>query len=320
MAITISRFLQWKPNIFLYRKLGWRFTSSYLFFLGNLYFAVKQEERENIFRSVQEAFGADKSSADLQKRILQGILFHYFEKIFNAYESLPALSSFLRDHISASFLPKLDDALRQNKGVLFVTGHYGGIEYIPIFIAMHRYPLSVVFKCATSQLQNTLHRKAQDLGIQVIDPSAGNTVGAVLQALRANRIVFMECDEIEAWKPSHEEKMLFLGKQIGVDRTLNLLHKRSGAEIVFGLLHRSDLSHYTFIIETYRDIVSQLETVPSSPAAALLRLLEHYILAHPEEWYQWKQHTSLETPSTTTRTAKARKMAPILKPSFRPAW
>jgi Kdo2-lipid IVA lauroyltransferase/acyltransferase len=320
MAITISRFLQWKPNVFLYRKLGWRFTSSYLFFLGSLYFALKQEEREKISRSLEEAFGLKKTTSDLEKRILQGILFHYFEKIYNAYEGLPGLTSFLRDHISAPSLHKLDDALKQNKGVLFVTGHYGGVEYIPIFIGMHQYPVSVVFKCATSQLQDTLHKKARDLGIRVIDPSQGKTIPSVLRDLRENRIVFIECDEIEAWKPSHEEKMLFLGRQIGVDRTLNLLRKRSGAEIVFGILHRSDLSRYSFIIETYQDILSHLGNVPSSPAAAVLKFLEHYIYAYPEEWYQWKVHESLETPPLPTKTAKAKGTIPLLKPSFRPAW
>ena len=323
MAITISRFLQWKPNVFLYRKLGWRFTSSYLFFLGGLYFALKQEDRERISRSVEEAFGVQKTPSDLKdlnKRILQGILCHYFEKIFNAYECLPVLTSFLRDHIRAPSLHKLDDALGKKRGVLFVTGHYGGVEYIPIFLSMHRYPVSAVFKCATTQLQDTLHKKALDLGIKVIDPSQGNTMGAVLQDLKENRVVFTECDEIEAWKPSQKEKMLFLGRQIGVDRTLNLLQKRSGAEIVFGILHRLDLSNYTFIIETYQDILSHLGTVPSSPAAAILKFLEHHICASPEEWYQWKRHSSLETPAGPTKSAKAKEPVPFLKPSLRPSY
>jgi len=318
MAITLSRFLQWKPNVFLYRKLGWNFTASYLRLLGNLYFALKEEERGKIRRSLEEALGLEKIPSDLESRVIQGILFHYFEKIHNAYEGLPELTSFLGDHISSPSLHKLDEALRRNKGVLLVTGHYGGIEYIPVFIAMHRYPLSVVFKCATTQLQETLHRRAEDLGIQVIDPSAGNTVGAVLQALKENRVVFIECDEIEEWNPSQREKMLFLGKQIHVDRTLNLLRKRSGAEMVFGLLHRSDLKQYTLVLETSRDILCRLETPTSSPAAAVLKALEENIYAFPEQWYQWKHHASLEAPSAPQRKAKG--AVPVLKPSLRPAW
>jgi Kdo2-lipid IVA lauroyltransferase/acyltransferase len=323
MAMTVSRFLQWKPNVFLYRKLGWRFASSYLSFLGSLYFALKAEEREKISHSVREVFGTEKKPSDLaclNKRIVQGILFHYFEKIFNAYESLPLLAAFMTDHISAPSLHKLDEALRKNKGVLFVTGHYGGVEYIPVFIGMHHYPVSVVFKCATSQLQDALHNRARELGIKVIDPSQGNTVASVLRDLEKNRIVFIECDEVEAWKPSQEEKISFLGKETGVDRTLNVIHRRSGAEIVFGILHRTDSSNYTFLIETYRDILSKLGTVPSSPGAGLLKFLEHHIYAHPEEWYQWKHHASLGPSASATKTIKSLNPLGLLKPSFRPTW
>ena len=323
MALGISRFLQWKPNVFLYRKLGLRFTSSYLLFLGSLYFAVMGNERKKISRSLEEVFGSKKTPAELEllnRQILKGILFHYFEKIFNAYQSLPVLTSFLKDHVSSPPLHKLDDALKQNKGVLFVTGHYGGIEYLPIFLAMHHYPVSVVFKCATVQLQAALHRRARDLGIRVIDPSEGKTISAMLHDLKENRVVFIECDEIEAWRAAKEEKILFLGKQTGVDRTLNLIQRRSRAEIVFGLLHRLDLSNYTFMIATYQDILSRLGVAPSSPGAALLKFLEHYIYTYPEEWYLWKHHASLDTSGAATRHATALEPLRVIEPSFRPTW
>jgi len=320
--MTISRFLQWQPNVFLYRKLGWRLAGQYLFLLGGLYYALKWAEKGKIACAAQDAFGVEKTPSELkalQKRILRGILSHYFEKIFNAYESLPVLASFLQDHISVSLLHKLDEALKRNRGVLFVTGHYGGVEYIPIFLAMHDYPISVVFKCSTSQLQDALHRRADELNIKVIDPENGNTAAAILHDLRANRIVFIECDEIEAWSPSGKEKIVFLGKEIGVDRTINILQRRSGAEIVFGIVQRFDLNRYGLILETYQDILSHLARVPSSPAAALLKRLEHYIYAYPDAWYQWKVYANLDAPAGKTSTGKAKKLASFMEPSFRPA-
>lgn len=318
--MSISRFLQWQPNVFLYRKLGWRFACQYLSLMGGLYYALKWAEKEKIRRAAQDAFAADKTPSelrDLKKRILRGILSHYFEKIFNAYESLPALTSFLRDHMSASPLCKLDRALKRNRGVLFVTGHYGGVEYIPIFLAMHDYPVSVVFKCSTSQLQDTLHRRAEDLKIKVIDPERGNTAAAILHDLKANRIVFIECDEIEAWSPSEKEKMFFLGKEIGVDRTLNVLQRRSGAEIVLGIVQRFDLDTYGLILETYEEILSHLGRVAPTPGEALLKRLEHYIYAYPDQWYQWKHYADLGSPAG--KTLKQKKLVPLLAPSFRPA-
>lgn len=320
--MNISHFLQWQPNVFLYRNVGWRFAAHYLFLLGGLYYALRWAEKGKISRAAERAFGDDKTPSELRrlkKRIIRGILSHYFEKIFNAYESLPSLTSFLRDHVSVPSLHKLDEALKRNKGVLFVTAHYGGVEYIPIFLAMHNYPVSVVFKCSTSQLQDALHRRAEELQIKVIDPEKGNTAAAVLRDLKANRIVFIECDEIEAWSPSQKEKMVFLGKEISVDRTLTTLQRRSGAEIVFGIVQRFDLNTYGLILETYRDILSHLPTVPSSPAAALLKRLEHYIFAYPDEWYQWKLYAGLDVSAGKTGAGKAKRLAPVLEPSFLPA-
>ncbi len=59
---------------------------------------------------------------------------------------------FFEKSIETSHLEELDKALGQGEGVLFVTGHYGGIEYIPIFLmqAFGRNQISVrvsVFRC-----------------------------------------------------------------------------------------------------------------------------------------------------------------------------
>lgn len=315
--MTISRFLQWQPNVFLYRKLGWQVARSYLFLLGNVYYSLNRTEKEKISCSAADAFTrlAEPPRA-LEKQIIRGVLSHYFEKVFNAYETLPRLTRFLRDHVSAPTLYKLDQAMKKNRGVLLVTAHYGGVEYIPILLAMNRYPVSVVFKCSTSQLQDTLHRRADELKIKVIDPDHGNTAAAVIDNLRANRIVFTECDEVEAWSPSPKEKIVFLGKEIGVDRTLNVIQRRSGAEMVFAIVQRFGLDKYALLLETYDDILAHLDGAPGSYAAAFLKRLEHYIYANPEAWYQWKHYANLDA---SAARVKSPSVAPLLKPFFRPA-
>jgi lauroyl/myristoyl acyltransferase len=156
-------------------------------------------------------------------------------------------------------LEKLDKAIGQGRGVLFVTGHYGGIEYIPIFLALKGYPMSVIAKFATKQLKEVTYLQTKDLGLQLIDTDRESNVwGSVIRALRENRIVFIECDEIEKWKQSQNEKMLFLGKTIGVDKTINLIQRRTKAEVVFGILHRFSLRKYRLIIESCEDMLSRL--------------------------------------------------------------
>ena len=68
-----------------------------------------------------------------------------------------------------------------------------------------------------------------------------NILGLILKELKANRIVFIECDEIEEWKPSKKERLFFLRKSIGLDRTIDILQRRTGSATVFGVMHRYNL-------------------------------------------------------------------------------
>jgi len=299
MARNLSSFLQWQPNISLIQKMGWPLAFRYVNFLGSLYYFFRAREKRQIMEAVRKAFAATKGSREIKtitRDVFRGILHHYCEKLFNAYESVPNLRAFFDQSIEAPSLHKIDDALKKKRGVLFVTGHFGGIEYIPIFLSLRGYPVSVVIKCATAHLKDRLHERARDLGIRVIDAEEVNILGAVVRDLRDNRIVFTECDEIEEWKPSRTEKISFLGKRIGVDKTINLLQRRSGAQIVFGLLHRVSMEKYSFIIQSDLDVMEKGPVSVSSIGAGLLKAFERYVWQHPDRWYQWNKFSQVALP------------------------
>jgi lauroyl/myristoyl acyltransferase len=292
MARNLSSFLQWQLNISLIQKLGWPVAFQYISFLGGLYYFLRAKEKRKIIAAIQEAFAETKGPREIKaitRDVFRGILHHYCEKLFNAYESVPNLKAFFDQSVEAPSLDSIDDALKQKKGILFVTGHFGGIEYIPIFLSLHGYPISVIIKCATDQLKERIHERARGLGIRVIDADQDNILGAVIRDLRENRVVFIECDEIEEWKPSKTEEISFLGKRIGVDKTINLLQRRSGAQVVFGLLHRVSLKKYSFIIQSHKDVMERGPLSASSIGEGLLKAFEYYVCQHPDRWYQWKK-------------------------------
>jgi lauroyl/myristoyl acyltransferase len=283
--------------------MGWPMAFRYVSFLGGLYYFFRAKEKRKIIEAIQKTFAETKHSQEIRaitKDVFRGILHHYCEKLFNAYESVPNLKAFFDQSIEAPSLHKIDEALRRQNGILFVTGHFGGIEYIPIFLSLHGYPISVIIKCATDQLKERLHQRARELGIKVIDAGKENVLGAVIRELKANRVVFIECDEIEEWKPSKTEKMSFLGRGIGVDKTINLIQRRSGAQVVFGLLHRVSLEKYSFIVRSYQDVMEKGPVPASSVGAGLLKVFERYVWQYPDRWYQWKKFSELGLPSQTS--------------------
>jgi KDO2-lipid IV(A) lauroyltransferase len=296
MGKNLSSFLQWQPNVSLIQKMGWPLAFRYVSFLGSLYYFFRANEKRKIIQAIQETFAETKGSREIRaitRAVFRGILHHYCEKLFNAYESVPNIKAFFDQSIEAPSLYKIDDALKQRKGILFVTGHFGGIEYIPIFLSSRGYPISVIIKCATDQLKERLHARASELGIRVIDADRENILGSVIRDLRENRVVFIECDEIGEWKPSRTEKIFFLGKKIGVDKTINLIQRRSGAQVVFGLLHRVSLEKYSFIIQGNQDVMEKGLVSVSSIGAGLLKVFEQYVWQHPDRWYQWNKFSEV---------------------------
>ncbi|MBW2027934.1 MAG: hypothetical protein JRH06_04735 [Deltaproteobacteria bacterium] len=306
MRVKLSAFLQWRLNVLLYRKLGWRLTYRYVLILGSLYYLVNRREKERIEECVEEVFkeGKDKSEIDKLKRgVFQGILAHYYEKLFNAYEDLEALKGFFRTSIrTRGGLEKLDRGLSKGRGVLFVTGHYGGIEYIPMFLALEGYPISVIAKFSTRELKESLYLKTKDLGLRIIDArEETHILNKIIRELRHNRIVFFECDEIEEWRPSKKETISFLKKRVGVDRTINLIQKRAGAVVLFGLLHRASLDDYELLLNDYEGILQSLGKRSYSVGVAILKYFEKLIYIHPEAWYQWNNFAQMRATSALDR-------------------
>jgi len=291
--------------------------------LGKIYFLINSKEKEKIESSVAHVFGQGKENGQItgiKRKVFQGVLNHYYEKIYNAYESIERLKGFFQESIVANELNILDEARSKGKGVLFVTGHYGAVEYIPIFLAFNGYPISVIAKFATQQLEHTLFSKTKNIGLKLINAEKEkNLLKIIIEELKNNRIVFYECDEIEEWKPSSKKSMWFLRRMIGVDRSIDVIHRRTGAEIVFGLMHRFSLDRYRLILENFQDMSFEVSKLHNNVGEIILKCMEKYIYSYPEEWYQWKNYPMIQP--LNVADAKIEKPAPtmLLKPAFNKA-
>lgn len=323
VKINLSSFLQWKINIFLYHRLGWRIAYHYITFLGALYFFLKRSEKRTIKEAVESVFGHQKSHADLKslkRRVFRGIFFHYHEKLFIAYEKPEKATNFLNKNVISEDLEILHKKRLKGNGVILVTGHYGAIEYIPTLLAINNFPTSMIAKFKTKQLKEKVYAQAEKYNIRLIDAeNTGNVMKSAMKELRENRILITQCDEIEEWRPSWKKRISFLGRNTYLDRTINILGKRTGAEIVFGVVHRYSLSNYKLIMYDYADMMGYLNgPVTSSIGETILKILEEHIYANPEQWYQWKQYLKIRMAPAESKTGELSSPL-VLRPAFEKA-
>ena len=76
----------------------------------------------------------------------------------------------------------------------------------------------------------------------------------------------------------------------GLDRTINVIQKRTGAEVIFSVIHRHHLNKYELKILDCPEILSRLnQSSTLSPGETVLKFLEKSIYESPEQWYQWKK-------------------------------
>jgi len=320
MNLNLSSFLQWHPNIIMCRTIGWNFTYYYISVLVKLYFFFNRKEKWKIKKAVKTVFTGRKKSSELRsitKNVFRGIFFHYYEKFFNAYSTARTLENFVMNRMESEGMNSIKQGLEKGKGILLITGHFGGVEYIPAFLGANGFPVSIVAKFKSNNLRYVSIQQANNFSTKIIDANqTPNIIRAIFDNLKANRIVITQCDEIDEWKPSRCDKLFFLGKQIRMDKTVNILSKRCGATVVFGVMHREDNHRYKFIVTSYEEIAKQWQrSINMSMGVMTLKFMEHYIYKYPEEWYQWKKYQELDVFAPSGTDVKTPASIPVLEPS-----
>jgi len=181
----------------------------------------------------------------------------------------------------------IDDALSHGRGVILVTGHFGAVEFLPLFLALKGYSVTMVVRFKTERLKQALVERGSSKGITLLDANAGERViFSALQALKANQILITECDEFDAWRPYTDRAIQFLGCTSPLDRTLDLLHRRYSSPVIMGVVRRKKKNSYKLKLHSLANEAHHDQSVAISSRA--LQILEDYIRMAPDQWYQWK--------------------------------
>ena len=280
----LSRFLQKRPNIFLAKILPFSLYRQYLSMIGFYYYGINSGERRNVSKSLKYVLGEKIGEIKFQLLLFRtyfGIFEHYFEKMINAHKSLHEMMNYINDSISFSGKGLMDQMTSKNKGCIFVTGHFGAVEYIPLYLAANHYRPSMILRFKTKELKEALVCKSNSVDLELIDADSPNVLFKALNAIKEGRVLITMCDEVHSWRPCSRGHTQLFGRDIPKDRTLDILYKRSKAPMCFGLVQRKKTG-YDLSVHPMADGKEDC-----SACEASWNLLEQYIYRTPEQWYQW---------------------------------
>jgi len=293
-AGNLSCFFQSPLNAAVFSRFPACVLRNYVRTLGRFYFNKRQCEWDRYLFALRETTGlaGRGSGSDLERRVLQGVCDHYFEKMLMAYWGLRKIRPFLLSQAQLVSPDLLDNALRQGRGVILSTGHFGAVEFLPATLALRDYPVTMVVNYKTARLKRTLEQIGDVLHVELLDVAEGSVIPRALSALRRGRIFITELDAMDAWKPAAGKVMSFFGRKVRLDRAVELLHRRTGAPVLLGLMERVGRRGYQLVLEAPQE--HHAAPTGLGPDAQLLKRLEHYIYDAPDHWYIWNELHHLE--------------------------
>jgi len=293
--LSLSKFLQLRFNLILMSVLPMWCTRGYIWILVRLYFFCHPGQIKTIRKNIAIAL-RDRTPSEVKKitrGVIKGTIHHYQEKMANGFLNNSGLKKFLISNVTFDGYEKvLQEALNEGRGVIIASGHYGAIEFLPRYLALRKYPASTLVKFTTEKLREIMVPRGEKDGlIVVVADDETNVFGEASKLLAEKKIFVTQCDETEAWHADRSQTMEFLGKTVHPDRMLEVLRKRTGAVMLFGVLHREGKRKYQLI----------LHRVPGEGSVPVnirtLKLLEKYVFEYPEQWYEWKKYHKIASAS-----------------------
>lgn len=284
--MNISKFFQASPNVFLFKHAPVGFCTRYLEVMGKVYYMANKTERRLIEQNIQTVFQSGKDSRAIIRKTFKGIFSHYSEKLIMAHRDYTILQRELGEAMEYSGLRHLDEALNKG-GVILVTGHFGGVEFMPLALALRKYPATMVVSFQTERLRESLMQRAAEVNVELIDGHGENVMQQAIQALKRGRILLTECDEVDAWKTKTNQTVQAFGGTVRLDRSLEVLCRRSGSTALGAFMVRTGKGYRLTVVP-----VQDLESVPDmneNMSAQILKTFERFVMMFPDQWYQWKK-------------------------------
>ncbi len=221
-----------------------------------------------------------------QRLRMFNLVWHHFIRVAFELMRLPHLSiDDLKKYIDISdgSLAVLERALKQNRGVIFVSGHLGNWEWMGAFVAMLGFPLSYVVETQSNRLvDNWVNQIRMNYGAEII--TRQNAVKGILTALKRQRIVAMLSDQDAG--PAGVF-VSFFGHPASTPKGPAVFHLKTDAPIIFGsAILNNNKYHISLEDLKFPPLTGDRDSEEKEIMKLITNRIEQEIRKHPEQ-YLW---------------------------------
>ncbi|MHC4941495.1 MAG: lysophospholipid acyltransferase family protein [Planctomycetota bacterium] len=252
--------------------------------IADLYYHLDKKRRNLAFRNINMILGLSPESEDA-KRIARGAFRNLIQVII---ESLRMPQDLLGPAGKRVFKKlegreKVEKALADGRGLIFITGHTGNWELMGAYTSSTVVPITAVSRPARNRFLSRLYVKQRERYRQKMVLKKGALL-KIARVLREGRVAAFLVDQ---YPGSEEVKVDFMGVPAHTHSTPAALAVRFQVPIVAGFCYRTGTG---FEYEGYFE--DPIYPDPERDAQEeVLRLtkcsneaIERFIRAHPEQW------------------------------------
>jgi Kdo2-lipid IVA lauroyltransferase/acyltransferase len=261
---------------------------------ADIRYRVAVKDRKAVIRNLSVILKKDTGECeDMAKNVFRNFAYY----IVDFFRMGRINKEFVTEKISLIGLERIDEALKQKKGIIALTSHIGNWEMGGVTMSLLGYDISAVALNHKHELINRFFiNQREQKGLKVIRMSS--VMKRCISALSAKGILALVGDR----DFTNSGIMLdFFGVPTSIPKGPAMLSLRTDSVIIPVFFLRVGLYNYKFIfdkpIETNKTDFKDDEEAVRKITEQLVAVMEKYIKQYPEQWLLFRNFW--ETPSNS---------------------
>lgn len=258
--------------------------------LSILFYLFSSKHKKNIIRHLTLAFGEEKSKKEI-KRLARKVFLHFATAGVDAIRIPIFIKNGMDRYIKADNMHYLENAYKNGKGMILLTGHFGNWELMGAWLAWKKYPLHVVGASNSNpRLKELIVKERRNDGYVSI--TRAKETRKIIKTLKKGYPLGILIDQDTRVKGVFVD---FFNKKANTPIGPILLARRYNVPIIPLFMHiEKDLTYH---VECFKPLVlsdtGDTEKDILADAQQCNDMYEKIIREHPEQWVwmhrRWKR-------------------------------
>lgn len=256
--------------------------------LGDAGYLVRKDRRLVALENLKAAFGesGDEKLYRIVRKVFQNLGMSFIEVL-----RFPKMDAkYIKRHIRLEGFNRIDEALKGNRGVILLTGHFGNWELSGFTISASGYKAKVLAREQKLIRLNRLLDSYRELNGSRVIPKK-RAIREIIKGLRNNEIVGILADQDGG---RNGVFVNFFGMKASTPEGAIVFALKTGCAVLPTFIIREDGSMHTLKIEQPLHITrsGNYDMDVKTNLQAWTDILESYIRRYPEQWLwihkRWK--------------------------------